>query len=449
MKESVWIGRIREQMQQHGVPEGARVLVAMSGGPDSVWLGWSLRQAGYPIGLAHVNYKLRGADSEADAALVEAYARTWEVPLYQIQEDPHDLAARLQTSLQAAARKIRYDFVARIMETEGYAWCATGHQAGDQAETILMSLLRGNSPRVLRSIPARRAGFIRPLLPFSRAEIITGLTEAGLTWRQDQSNEQTDYLRNQIRHTVLPPSLKINPDGVQQLINRSEWYTRQHTLIRQLALEEAKAHVVTAFGIPELALEPLIQRWGHSSMQVILAEILTHWGAHGHDVWAGVDLADREPGRYHEGTTGRILRTRAGLAWISAALLAPEPPVSLDRITAPQTLHISGHTMTLTWYQAPTPMRLGGSHLYYMDYDAIQWPLTIRRWEPGDRMIPFGMRTSKKISDILTDQKAGAAAKFCAIVAEDQAGIVWLSGFRIAARVQVQPATRQVLLLSI
>ncbi|MEO0473550.1 MAG: tRNA lysidine(34) synthetase TilS, partial [Bacteroidota bacterium] len=233
---------------------GAKVLVATSGGPDSVLLARCLHHLGYQVHLAHVNYALRAEASEAEEQLVRQYAHEWEVPVYVHRCQPGELS-QTDDSLQAAARKVRYQFFAEIMADKKIMTCATGHQADDQVETILLSLLRGNSPSIFSPIPIKRGPFIRPFLHIPREHILQAIKELRMQYGKDASNEKNIYLRNHIRNQLRPELQAINPSADAQLLRRNDWYQLQYQFVQHLLTPYL--HSTGAVGFQKARSQPL------------------------------------------------------------------------------------------------------------------------------------------------------------------------------------------------
>lgn len=409
-------------------------LVACSGGPDSVALADALRELGHSIALAHVNYGLRGADSEADARFVASLAQRWQAPFYLKTVDfaHHETSS----STQMRAREIRYDFFEDLMDTHGYPLCTTGHQADDQAETLLLSLLRSQEAALWHGIPPRRDRYLRPLIHCTRTEVMAHLQKRGLSYRVDGSNAQADYLRNQVRLHVLPALAPLHPDAGTQLRSRYEWYQQQHRFL-QAMLAEYLAADTTA-----LDWQPFVARFGQSHLPLLVAEALARWGLSGNWQQQAIRLIDSEVGHYLDTPYGRLWRTRSGLALQSAS--DTPAPRTVPRAELPQDLTWGPWRVQLgcPWTEPPV---FGRENEFYLDADRVEWPLTLRPWQQGDRMQPLGLRGSKLLSDIFVDEKYPPQAKARALVLADQQGAIALSGFRIADRVKITVRTQSVL----
>ncbi|MDX2246685.1 MAG: tRNA lysidine(34) synthetase TilS [Bacteroidia bacterium] len=419
------------------------VLVAVSGGPDSVFLAWALRELGYSIGLAHVNYHLRGQDSENEESLIREYARQWNAPVFVCNAEPHEYARLHKTSLQVACRNIRYEWFEQILETQDFDCCATAHHINDQAESVLMSLIRGNSESVIRGIPVQRGPYIRPLVEISKSEILMALQENGLAYSLDYTNEKNDYLRNQFRNQVIPLLVEINPTVESHLQKRLLWYQQQQTFIRKIIDADRKKMISQSEKTFRLNWGIFEKKYGAEHLPVLVAETVSGWGLHGNEIWQSVSLIESQPGKWIETTEGTLTRIRNGLLFQpQIENLPPEPPLVIEHFPEEKNLSFGGWKIVFSVQKTAVLPAFHGEHL--MDIDMIRFPLRIRSWQEGDRMKPLGMKGQKKLSDIFTDNKSDPRAKAKAFVLEDQEGIIFLSEYRIADRVKITAASQQI-----
>ncbi|RMG74392.1 MAG: tRNA lysidine(34) synthetase TilS, partial [Bacteroidetes bacterium] len=287
--------QIEQAIREYALlPAGGRVLVAISGGPDSVFLAWALRELGYEIGLAHINYQLRGEDSEREEALVRQYAQDWGVPLFVQRADPRPLVELGQDSLQMVARKIRYTFFEETMAGEAYAQCATAHHQDDQLETLVMQWLRGNPQHPMPGIPRQRGAYVRPLLDLTKADILRSLEELQLPFGLDQSNTKQAYLRNQIRHRLIPIMRDLQPQLNRQLVARHAWLGGQQQFIDQLLERELPAALRPQGPVEELSWGDFLAEYGPDALPLLVQAALHRWGIRGHLGQACQDLIDSE-----------------------------------------------------------------------------------------------------------------------------------------------------------
>ncbi|MFK7926406.1 MAG: tRNA lysidine(34) synthetase TilS [Bacteroidia bacterium] len=421
-----------------------RVLVAISGGPDSVLLAYILHQLGYPIGLAHVNYNLRAEASDGEEKLVRQYAKEWQVPIYVQNVDTQAHAQIKQLSFQDAARRLRYSFFEQIMAEEGYTKCATGHQANDQIESVLMSLFKGNSPSVLKGIPRLRGPYIRPLLDLSRTEVLNGLAELGLQYGTDHTNDENDYLRNQFRNQVIPVLHHINPSVGDQIISRHDWYEKQNTFLKQILDSWLDRSISPQNGGILLNWTDFVIEFGTDQLPLLLIAAGERWAWHGHALWRLTELIDTQKGKYIERGDERITRHEVGLFFTQKSASPKLKTLKLPSLPKLGTLRFGNRKIHLL-HPANGPYSFGEAGTLYLNSQAIQLPLVIRPWQQGDKMQPFGMKGIKKLSDIFTDQKYSPIQKEQAIVFEDQKQIVALSDFRIANDLKVEAGTSTVL----
>lgn len=428
----------------HLLKRSDRVLVAISGGPDSVLLAYTLVQMGYQLGLAHVNYNLRAEASDGEEQLVRKYAKEWGVPVYVQNVDTQAHASVKKLSFQDAARKLRYTFFEQLMHEEGYTKCATGHQANDQIESVLMSLFKGNSPQVLKGIPRARGPYVRPLLDLSRTDVLNCLAELGLAYGIDHTNEENNYLRNQFRNQVIPILHHINPSVGDQIVARHDWYHQQNTFLKRILDNCLDQSISEIKGGSLLNWTDFVVEFGTDQLPLLLVAAGERWGWHGHSLWRLMELIDAQKGKFIEREGERIFRHELGLFFQSQSANVPLRSIKLPSIPKLGTLRFGQRKIHLL-HPAKGPFSFGDPTTLYINSAALHLPLEIRPWQQGDRMQPFGMKGAKKLSDIFIDQKYSPFQKEQAIVFADQKQIVALSDFRIADELKVDHQTKSVL----
>lgn len=369
------------------LPDGGRVLAAVSGGADSMCLASLLEESGLPWAAAHCNFHLRGAESDGDEAFVRAWAEEHGVKLYVKHFETAAYAEREGVSIEMAARAQRYAWFAELCRTEGFAAVATAHNANDNAETLVLNLLRGTGSRGMRGIPA--AGtldgvrVIRPLLGAERAAIEARLRERGLAWREDSTNRSGEYRRNRIRGAVFPVFAELNP-GFVRTLNADIDRLIQTDDIAEDYFQSVRGSVAAPDGSIDLAELRALKHWRYvlyrlagSTLGEDALRSLTAALEH------GSPAAGKRFGPYVV-SRGKLMETGADVP-AAPVFEVFDRPAGFDP-------HCGKGTLVLD------AARLG---------DAPQ----VRPWEPGDWMVPLGMRGKKKLSDLFTDLKWSAEDK--------------------------------------
>ncbi len=445
-----------------------RVLVAVSGGSDSVCLLMVLHEMrprgvlpGLDLHVAHVNYGLRGEESEKDEAYVRDLGRTLSLPVHV--ERVH-LVPRPGQTWQSQARDARYAFFARMRREYGLTALATGHTADDQAETVLLWLLRGSGTSGLAGIPAQRGdGIIRPLLGVTREQVLDYLASRGIAYRTDASNATRVYRRNRIRHEIVPLLRTFNPRIVQGLARAAEILAAEAALLDDLERERWKAVVkdvapgrVVLQG-ERLAQEPLglQRRLLRRALSVVRGSAAGLTFRHVGDVLARVVGAGRGgkldlPGGIvveREGaliTVGRSCvegQSSAGANWATGVPLSIPGAVQLGE-EGPRLLARPGCE--------PVEGRADGRSVFVVDADRLGGPLAVRNWRPGDWFCPSGMKGHrKKLQDFFVDQKIPRTRRAEVPLAVAPEGIVWVVGYRGDERFLAGKATTRFVTLSL
>src|SRR6266852_4014059 len=429
-----------------------RVLVAVSGGPDSVCLVLVLHELrqrrvlpGLDLHVAHVNYSLRGEESEKDEAYVRDLGNQLSLPVHV--ERAH-LVPRSGQALQSQARDARYAFFTRVRRQHGLTAVATGHTADDQAETILMWLLRGSGTSGLAGIPAQRGdGVIRPLLGVTREQVLDYLASRGVAYRTDSSNATRVYRRNRIRHEIVPLLRTFNPRIVQGLARAAEILAADAALLDDLERERWKVVVKdVASGRVVLQGERLAQEpLGLQRRLIRRALSVVHGSAAGLTFRHVSDILARVVGRdgalVTVGRSGVDGQASAGANWATGVPLLIPGAVQLGE-EGPRLLALEGC--------GPVKGRADGRSVLVVDAARLGGPLTVRNWRPGDWFCPSGMKGHrKKLQDFFVDQKIPRTRRAEVPLAVAPAGIVWVVGYRGDERFLAGQATTRVVTLKL
>ena len=452
-----FVDTVAEYIDRHRLlEEGGRVVVGVSGGVDSMVCLAVLRRLGYDVRALHVNYGLR-AGADADEALVRRWCadRSPRVPLRVVALDAEARADREDTSLQAAARRLRYEAFGRHARTVDAAAVAVGHHRDDQAETLLLNLLRGAGPEGLAGMPPRRPlqdapdrALVRPLLEVSRAEIEAYAEQEALPWREDPTNRDDRYDRATIRTEVLPLLQEKFP-GASDRLARAAGLMREyvdHTVTPALEERLARCYEDCAEG-GALRLEPLRREppvWRRRLILAALRRALTEAPYSSGLAREIEDLIDAQVGRRVEVGAGTIWRERGALRLVPAGA-TPEPlwpPIPVpwgEDVPVPQgTLRVDPLD------ERPANLDPGTSNVAYVDADRLVDPLALHTWREGDRIRPLGLDGTKPVSDLLTDAKVPPhrRAAVCLLTTDEHPA--WVVGHRLDHRVRVRPDTTAV-----
>lgn len=448
---------------------GDKLLLAVSGGVDSVVLCELCKLAGYDFDILHCNFQLRGEESERDERFVSGLGEKYGVRVLLKRFDTEKFVSENKGSIQEAARYLRYKWFREMMEkvsdelvsaepgsynVPGWhvpsrlVFVLTAHHADDNAETILMNFCRGTGLHGLTGIPANgswgnfslQTFFIRrPLLSFSKEELIRFAKENNLGFVEDSSNASVKYTRNLFRNEIIPAIAAVYPqvkENLQDNINRFTEIEKLYKLatgeiIRKLCKEKnEEIHI------------PVRQLMGYDS-KALIYEIIAPHGFSEKQVDEVIKLAESESGRYIESSSKRIIRHRH---WF---IISPILPVASENIIIePATRTVEFEAGILKLEKTGNQQPVSSNQLAFLDLRNIQYPLLLRKWKTGDYFYPLGMKKKKKLARFFIDQKLSKSDKEKAWVIEMDKKIVWVVGHRIDDRFKITDKTKEVLKIS-
>ncbi len=429
---------IRHIHQQHLFTQKDRLLLAVSGGIDSMALAGLCKKAGFNFGIAHCNFQLRGTASDGDEAFVKARAEEWEVPFFSIRFNTKTFAAENKQSIQEAARVLRYEWFEEIRSGNGFDYLLTAHHANDTVETMLMSFFRGTGINGLTGIKEQNGTIIRPLLFAKRTELEAFLEAEQLGFVQDESNLKSEYTRNFIRNELLPQIAGIYPEVENNLIANVDRFKETARLYQQ-SVEQYKKKLLVPKGaevhIPVLLLLKSV------APSTLLFEIIKNYGFGAAQMPEIMRLTESDPGHYIASATHRLIRDRRHL------ILAPLQSVENARVLVEQTGRFIFKEGILTVEQLE---KQGNAiprepETAWLNAAEIQFPLVLRPWKTGDYFYPLGMTKKKKISRFLIDKKLSMTQKEAVWVVEMNRKIVWVVGQRVDDRFRINGNTEQVI----
>ena len=414
-----------------------RVIVGLSGGMDSMTLIDVLLSLGYNCMAVHCNFHLRGEESERDAAFVEQWCESAKVGLVSVDFDTYRYAAEHKISIEMAARELRYKWFEDIRKEHHADAIAVAHHRDDLAETVLLNLIRGTGIRGLSGISPKNNSIVRPLLGISRDEIEAYVDERKLPFIFDSSNSDDAFVRNFLRLNVIPLLEKINP-SVKNAIYRTAQHVGEARKIYDFYVENQKKAIFTDNRIDIDKLKTTL------SPATMLFEILSPFGFNASVIEDICQCLDSIPGKVFYSNDYRLIKDRKDLILdkISDENFS-QREYAIDKvsqeITDPIRLKISFLSGNITINK--------DARFLYADADKLSFPLTLRKWQPGDWFIPFGMKGRKKLSDFFTDRKFSLPDKENAWVLTSDEDIVWVVGERSDDRFKITESTENVLVM--
>lgn len=416
--------------------DGKQILVAISGGVDSVVLSFLLKKLQLPIVLAHCNFQLRGDESNADEQFVRDFAQKHKLPLHVVRFDTQVYIKEKKLNTQLAARELRYNWFEQIAQEANCQYIATGHQADDNLETFIINLSRGTGLSGLVGIPKQNGNIIRPLLNFSRKEIITFATKNNLLWREDSSNASDKYVRNQIRHHISPKLKKIHSEFLNNFLKTQQiLYQTQQFIVTQLEIFRKKYFTyqdnIIYFDISQINENP--------NKEFIIFELMKEF-----HFTNTVDLKQllktKSSGKQLFSSTHRIIQNRN--EWIISPLFQED----IQRYVIPNELPKIEIPISLS-FEWVKKMDTTHSNTIFVDADTIEFPLQLRKKQEQDVFAPFGMQgKKKKLSKFFKDEKYSLLQKENQWLLTDATNaIIWIIGMRADHRFRITSKTRRIL----
>lgn len=413
-------------------------LIALSGGADSVALLLKMKEEGRAGAAAHCNFHLRGAESERDEAFVRQLCAAQGVRLFVAQFDTAAEAARTGESVEMAARRLRYGWFEELCRTHGFEAVAVGHHREDNAETLLLNLVRGTGLHGLTGMPPAREGVVRPLLGWDKADILRFLAERGQDFVTDSTNADTHYRRNFIRHKVLPLLQSLNPQIVPTLCDTARRLGEAESIC-QYALRQLREKLITP--LPDglrLDRDALLAAPAP-------ATLLHEWLApYGFTEAQTQEAAAMRSGALLEAGDWLLTRTSHTLE-----MRRRPQPVAPQAVPAEDGVFFEQNGLRIGVRRLPR-RALGdiprSPSVAVLDAGKLDGPLTLRPVSATDRFRPFGMAGTQLVSDFLTNHHRSRIDKLAALAICDRAGIVWLVDERPAARAAVGNDTEQIVM---
>ena len=422
----------------HLINKGDRILVALSGGVDSMVLAELLRRCGYDIAFAHCNFHLRGKESDGDEQFVREYAERVGVKLFVKQFDTLEFVENHKVSVEMAARELRYawfDDLCRDAQPCVFAKLALAHHADDQIETFFINLLRGSGIKGLKAMQPCNGLYIRPLLWASREEIKRFAIENGIKWREDSTNNDTVYLRNKIRHNLMPVFDNIKPEAREKILESVNHLTAENQLYREL-LKEKISQIETVDGVLHTISKRHFERSVAESRNLLqskqlLFEWIRNFGFSYFQCESIFAALNGESGKEFFSNDYQLIIEKDSVDIF---------PKGINAINAFNALKVSQFERTPNF-----TLLTSNSNIAQLDYDTLHLPLKTRFWQQGDRFRPLGMGGTKLVSDFFNDNGFTTfQKKTTPILVDSDDQIVWIVGHRIDDRFKITDKTKTI-----
>ena len=407
-----------------------RIVCAVSGGADSVVMVHLLNAIGLPIVVAHCNFMLRGNESDLDAQFVEKLCANLRIPFHSKRFDTEAFSTSNHVSIQEAARKLRYEWFEQLRQELTFDLIATAHNKTDQLETVLINQIRGTGLSGLTGIPNKRESIIRPMLSFTQKEIRQYASENKIDYRNDSSNASDKYLRNKLRHNVLPSLLDIEPN-IESIVTRNSTHLQEYdSLFDHVISMVKKEHVRTTNGITFILIN-VVHCYPHQ--HIILYRLLSNTGF-SYEQFRDI-TSSKDVGSHIQNDAFNISKDRTDY------IVRPTEKNTFEAITISKlgTYHFGRKTI-LVEEQDRSSLKLPfPKNKCVVDRSVLHQSIAVRSVVVGDKIQPFGLTGSKLVSDVLIDNKVANSLKSLVPIFEVDQEILWVGGYCFSEKYRINP----------
>lgn len=415
----------------------AKVLIAVSGGLDSMVLLDLISKTNIEFAVAHCNFQLRNEESNDDEFFVKSYCKENSIQGFFQKFNTKQFAEDEKLSIQVAARKLRYEWFYELLATENFDFVTTAHHLDDQLETFLINFSRGTGLDGLTGIPSQNDKIIRPLLIFSRAEIETFANQNNISWREDSSNASDKYVRNKIRHQLVPILKELNTSFLDSFEN-----TIQHLNQAQSLVDDA-SRIVYRKVVQDVANQKIIDLKELLQLPNYQAYLFQWLSPLGFSAWQDIyDLVKAQSGKQIFSEHFRVVKDRETL------IIEPKVDKISDEYFIHETQSELNFPLKLRFCNV-SDITISDAKTIFVDADALKFPLKLRKWQEGDYFYPFGMNGKKKLSKFFKDEKFSIIDKENAWLLCSENQIVWLVGKRLDDRFKVTENTQTILKIAV
>ena len=429
-----------------------RLLLAVSGGIDSVVLCELCEQAGYDFIMAHCNFQLRGEESERDERFVVSVGEKYGVEVLVKKFETAQIATAEKKSIETTARDLRYHWFYEILtgaqpiadnQQTAPVFIVTGHHADDNIETVVMNFFRGTGIAGIRGMLPKQGKIIRPLLFARRAALESFAANNQLVFVTDTTNYENDYTRNFFRNQIIPLVKETYPEAEKNVLKNIHRFVETEQLYQQ-AIEQHTKKLLEKKG-NEIHI-PVLKLLKVKPLHTVLFEIIKQMGFTSHQVEEAIALLQSDTGKYIQSATHRIIKNRN---WL---IITPNRTTEAQNILIEEgTTNISyeGGILQIERHLINNYQPSGASHIAQLSAGEIKFPLLLRKWKQGDYFYPLGMDKKKKLSRFFIDQKLSLIQKENVWVIEMDKKIIWVVGMRIDNRFKIKDGTKEIIRLTL
>jgi len=427
-----------------------KLLLAVSGGVDSVVLCELCKQAGYDFIIAHCNFQLRGEESERDETFVRLLEKKYSVEVLVKKFDTEKYAAKNKLNIQVAARELRYNWFREIAGANAVQFIVTAHHANDNAETLLMNFFKGTGINGLKAILPKHDHIIRPLLFAKKEALVAFAAACKLEFVEDSSNASDKYTRNYFRNELIPGLQKVFPQVAENLLNNIERF-REIEILYQQSISLHKKKLLEPKG-NEMHI-PVLKLLKTQPLHTIVYEIIKDYGFTAHQTGEAIDLLKSESGKYIQSSSHRIIKNRN---WL---IISPNESTEASNILiekGDKEIEFEQGKIAIEFLSATNYKLKTANSIAQIDAATIKFPMLLRKWKKGDYFYPLGMQSpsagqagKKKLSRFFIDQKLSVTQKEKTWVIEMNKKIIWVAGLRLDDRFKITDKTTAILRITL
>ena len=396
-----------------------KILVAVSGGLDSMVLTNLCLKLGFKISIAHCNFCLRDSESDLDEKFVKDFAESNSVPFFS-------KSFHTKLSIQMAARELRYEWFSYLQSNHGFDWVFTAHHTDDNIETFIINLSRGSNIHALSGIPEKNDKIIRPLLIFDRDELLNYAINSKLKWREDSSNSSLDYQRNRVRHSIIPVLKEVFPNFNKNFNKTKKYISSSLDLINNHIINIEKDIIIFSskyekhFDVSKI-----------KSLVSVKSYLYPLFFKYGFTDWNEIyNLLEAQSGKEIHSKTHKIIRDRKVLILVSNQILLPKKQI-ISSLEKP--IYID-HMNCFLRINKSSSISNNNDNVIYIDDTQLEYPLILRPWKNGDYFFPKGFNKRKKLSKFFKDEKLSVVEKSKLMLLCSKDKIVWILGIRQDSR---------------